>query len=197
MYFEEKLTYHIYNQGNNRQAVFFEPRNYIFFIAKMREYILPHGDILCYCLMPNHFHILVYVNHVHIVVPKSTGDLEDSDNIKHRSLNDSIAILLRSYTRAINKQEHRSGALFREDTKAKNGIIEGFITVNGKHKDLFFGANNDHVSHCFDYIHQNPVKSGLVQGAEDWQYSSASDYAGLRDGTLCNQELAKQMGLSK
>ena len=207
MYFEENLTYHIYNQGNNRQRVFFEPRNYIYFIGKMREHVLPHGDILCYCLMPNHFHILIHINHVEIEVNNSVNSESQSDGVitnhpvtdttttKLRSLNDNIAIMLRSYTRAINKQEKRTGSLFRQETKAQNGIIEGFITVDGKHKDLFFGADNDHVSHCFNYIHQNPVKAQLVKNAEDWQYSSAPDYAGLRNGTLCNQQLAKKMGL--
>ena len=195
MYFEENLTYHIYNQGNNQQKIFFEPRNYLFFMTKMREYILPYGDVLCYCLMPNHFHILLNVNKTTIPVNNLTANALPLNDDKNRSLNDSIAILLRSYTRAINKQEHRSGSLFREETKAKNGIIDGFITVNGQHQNLFFGAQNDHVSICFDYIHRNPVKAGLVTRAEDWQYSSASDYAGLRNGTMCNQQLAKGMGL--
>jgi putative transposase len=30
-----------------------------------------------------------------------------------------------------------------------------------------------------DYIHQNPVKAGLVYRAEDYVYSSASNYAGI------------------
>lgn len=30
-----------------------------------------------------------------------------------------------------------------------------------------------------DYIHQNPVVAGLVYRAEDYIYSSASNYAGL------------------
>ena len=195
MYFEENLTYHIYNQGNNRQKIFFEPRNYIYFIGKLRELMLPYGDIVCYCLMPNHFHILFHVRKVEMPVPKGTGDLLDTDNMTNRSLNDSIAIILRSYTRAINKQENRTGSLFREKTKAKNGVLDGFITVDGASKDLFFGADNDHVAHCFRYIHQNPVASGLVKNAEEWAYSSAPDYAGIRNGTLCNQVLAKEMGL--
>lgn len=28
------------------------------------------------------------------------------------------------------------------------------------------------------YIHQNPVKAGFVHKPEEWQYSSAKDYAG-------------------
>jgi len=35
------------------------------------------------------------------------------------SFNENIGIMLRSYTRAVNKQEQRVGALFREETKAE------------------------------------------------------------------------------
>ena len=28
------------------------------------------------------------------------------------------------------------------------------------------------------YIHENPVVAGFVNNAEDWRYSSATDYAG-------------------
>lgn len=31
-----------------------------------------------------------------------------------------------------------------------------------------------------DYIHSNPVEEGIVFRAEDYRYSSASDYAGIR-----------------
>ena len=195
MQFEKNLQYHIYNQGNNRQKVFFEPRNYLYFITKMREFILPHADILCYCLMPNHFHILVNVHNVHLSAHNSSDDFKSSDEFtKSRSFNQSIAILLRSYTRAINIQENRTGSLFRPKTKAKNGIIEELITINNKHKDIFFGGDNYLMTTCFKYIHNNPVKAGLVLKPEDWQYSSAPDYAGVRKGTLCNKQLAKTLG---
>jgi putative transposase len=35
-----------------------------------------------------------------------------------------------------------------------------------------------------NYIHHNPVKSGLVQNAEDWQWSSASDYTCNHEGAV-------------
>ncbi|MGB7062259.1 MAG: hypothetical protein WBF13_07900 [Candidatus Zixiibacteriota bacterium] len=35
-----------------------------------------------------------------------------------------------------------------------------------------------------NYIHHNPVKSGLVQNAEDWQWSSARDYGSAGEGTI-------------
>jgi len=37
MHFEKGYTYHIYNRGNNRQRIFFNHRNYLFFIEKMKE----------------------------------------------------------------------------------------------------------------------------------------------------------------
>ena len=30
------------------------------------------------------------------------------------------------------------------------------------------------------YLHQNPVKAGLVEEPEQWYYSSARDYAGQK-----------------
>ncbi len=32
-----------------------------------------------------------------------------------------------------------------------------------------------------DYIHQNPVKRGYIDNAEDWRYPSARNYAGKED----------------
>ena len=43
---------------------------------------------------------------------------KESVGIKKRTLNQSIGIMLRSYTNAIHKQEGRTGALFQEETKA-------------------------------------------------------------------------------
>ncbi|MGB2803639.1 MAG: transposase [Candidatus Zixiibacteriota bacterium] len=35
-----------------------------------------------------------------------------------------------------------------------------------------------------NYIHHNPVKTGLVRNAEDWQWSSARDYASVSEGMI-------------
>lgn len=46
---------------------------------------------------------------------------------------------------------------------------------------------------CLKYIHQNPLKAGLVQDMNDWAFSSFQDYAGICNGSLCNQTLANQL----
>jgi putative transposase len=188
MYFEPQTIYHLYNQGNKGQTIFFSRANYLLFLRKARIYLLPYCDILCYSLMPNHFHFLIYVHEVELsVLNKKSGQPY------LRTFNQSIAILLRSYTRAVNNSRNDSGSLFRQETKAKNGDRDHFITLCGS-DELFFGGGQYEVI-CFHYIHRNAVEARLVVKMEDWEFSSARDYAGLRNGTLCNQELAKALGL--
>ena len=59
MYFEEGKAYHIYNVGNQSQKIFFNKENYVFFVQKIRKYIASTSHILSWCLMPNHFHLLI------------------------------------------------------------------------------------------------------------------------------------------
>jgi len=53
--------YHFCNRGNNRQAVFFERDNYLYFLKGIEKYLGGHVDVLVYGLMPTHYHILVRV----------------------------------------------------------------------------------------------------------------------------------------
>jgi len=198
MKFQTDQIYHVFNQGNNRTQIFFEEENYLFFLRKIRKYLLPYTDILCYCLMPNHFHFLIMPNIYGLepgtaLKPGSKYSSSNKENVYQEKLSQYLGILLSSYTKAINLRYHRSGSLFREKTKVKDGWIDGAITIDGKYKDLFFRPDNDYAVRCFHYIHENPVKANLVKVATDWPYSSARDYAGLRNGTLCNQRLGREL----
>ncbi|HRH50098.1 MAG TPA: hypothetical protein PLP23_15185 [Panacibacter sp.] len=170
MHFEPDCIYHIYNQGNNKQRIFFSDDNYLYFLKGYRKLILPYCDTLAYCLMPNHFHFMVSTN-TNSVVPVKVGSLYLSQ------LSNGIRVALSSYTLAINKQQRTTGSLFRQKTKSK-------LLENGKHDYSFF---------AFHYIHQNPLAAGLVKSLNDWEYSSFKDYAGLRNGSLCNKTLAHKL----
>lgn len=207
MEFKKGYIFHIYNQGNNRQQIFFNRENYLFFLQKMRKHLLPYGDILAYCLMPNHFHLMMQVNdlladYTPISDLNSSDDSKSSDEFKStskpKSLNNSIAIMLRSYTRAINNQQECSGSLFRQKTKAECLTLSEGITPTFYNTEFGTEWNNsvpeeEYLQTCFNYIHQNPVKAKLVTKASDWEYSSAKEYEGLRKGTLVNTELAKNL----
>ena len=95
------------------------------------------------------------------------------------TLSEGFRCLLSSYTQGINKQENRTGSLFAQNTKAK---------LVGCHE-----AKIDYSLLCLNYIHQNPLRAGLVQAIEDWPFSSFLDYANFRNGPLCSKEAAYQL----
>ncbi|MEI7524891.1 MAG: hypothetical protein WCJ95_11210 [Mariniphaga sp.] len=188
--------YHVYNQGNNREKIFFRKENYHYFLKKIENHICPVAALLAWCLMPNHFHLIVAL------------PLSDRVTLSHAvtqdhpvTLNSSIAVMLRSYTRAINIQENRSGSLFRERTKAEwLGSIESeklkYENRNEINHETIQDSDEEYLFNCFRYIHRNPVKARLAEKETDWEFSSARDFAFIREGNLINWELCEQLGLS-
>lgn len=88
--------------------------------------------------------------HFHFLIRVRT---DDTDRVRTK-----LGILLSAYTKAINRRFRRHGSLFQEHTKASHvGTPEYLLCVAA-------------------YIHQNPVKAGLVRCMEDWKYSSYGAY---------------------
>ena len=174
----------------------------------MRGYLLPFGDFIGSCLIPNHFHWLFYVKKVEVPRKELWQHVDEVEferrlqkygekaisvrNHKQRkntekpiTLNHAIGSLEKSYSKAFNKETEQSGSLFRAHAKAKDGWIDEFVTLkkgNGK-TDFRFIQGNDYGFQCLSYIHENT----------DWKFSSAKDYAGLRNGTLCNLALGRNL----
>ncbi|TVQ84831.1 MAG: hypothetical protein EA393_14055 [Bacteroidetes bacterium] len=197
MHFETGHIYHIFNQGNNRDKIFFEEKNYYFFLEKIKAHIIPFTDILAWCLMPNHFHFLVYVN-------KTEVDLSLGTTFSHtqtRSLQQSIGIMLASYTRAINQSYNRSGSLFRKETKAicvtrVDKIARSWLNSQGVTMVNAVIPEKQYPNICFNYILFNPLKDKLVKKNEDWKFSSYADTINLIRGKLISRERIREFGLA-
>ncbi len=108
MKFTANKFYYLHNFGINYQKIFFLEKNKTYFKEKIKKYIQPYAKVVEVKLAENQFHILI----------KTNEDYEGKD------LNNNIGIMLRSYTRAINKQENRIGSLFVQGTKAFSRISE-------------------------------------------------------------------------
>ena len=92
--FAEGDLYHIFNRGAWRRRIFLDDENYYFFIRLLRVHLGKHQiGLVCYCLMPNHFHLLL---------------LQDGT----RSISRFVQGLLSAYVQAFNKQQNRTGTLF-------------------------------------------------------------------------------------
>lgn len=59
--FEADCMYHVYNHGNAGDLIFCEDKNYAFFLKRYRNYIPLIAHTYAYCLMPNHFHLMVKI----------------------------------------------------------------------------------------------------------------------------------------
>jgi len=103
MQLQPQNFYHLFNRGNNSKIIFPEVKNYSFFLSKAKKYLAKNCSIIAYCLMPNHFHFLIYFES-----EKEIGNF--GKNLK---------IMLSSYTKAINNQEKRTGSLFQQNSKIK------------------------------------------------------------------------------
>ena len=113
MQLEQNKYYHLYNRTNNQELLFKSRDNYLYFLTKYRKYTETDLDTLAYCLMPTHFHFMIYVK---------TDDVV--------SLKKKLGILLSSYTKAINRSYSRTGSLFQQHTKSKSLDTEKyFLTV--------------------------------------------------------------------
>ena len=139
--------YHIYNRGNNRENIFREERNYAYFLKLYARHVEPVADTFAYCLLKNHFHVLVRI--------KTSRVLETREvSLEPREVMQQFSNLFNAYAKAINKAYNRTGRLFQE----RFGRIE--VT-----SDRYFVA-------LVYYIHRNPQKHGLVKDFREWLYSS-------------------------
>ena len=200
--YNSQTVYHVYNQSNNYEPLYRTDANYRFFLRKVRKHLVPYAEVLCYCLMPDHFHFMLMPTELGCL-PSRSGrylrmDEEASVPQYQQNLSHAIKTLLSSYTQAMNKRYHRRGSLFRAKTKAKPGYI-GFCPDDVQ---LAEGQSlADHIPYlrvCFDYIHNNPVKAGYVVHPEEWEHSSALAYTGWPLSSVCNFELVEQLlGITK
>jgi len=176
MFFNSNELYHVYNRGNNKNILFHSDDDYLIFLKKVNTQIKPFCDILCWTLMPNHFHLMIHANE-NSIITRISGKNEIQE------LSYRMGILLSSYSQTINKKNVSSGSLFQQKTKAKSVFIPDALKKTSRIQQ------HSYIISCMHYIHQNAWKAGLVSKIEDWRYSSFPDYCGFRNGTLCNKLL--------
>jgi putative transposase len=145
--------YHIYNRGNNGIDIFFDSGNYQYFLKLYQQYIHPIAETFAWCLMKNHFHVLVYIRDKSEVLLES---LEYSTVEQPKILDASrqFGHFFNAYTQAINKRYTRTGSLFEKPFERK--LVE----------------NEKYLQHLIHYIHNNPVHHGFTKTANEYPWSS-------------------------
>jgi len=99
--------YHIYNRACGAEKIFVEERNYRFFMDLFEDRLHEYVDLFCYCLIPNHFHLLIRVKPIHddesceINYAKKFGNFfpayaQSFNHLYHRRGNLSLRIFVES-----------------------------------------------------------------------------------------------------
>lgn len=157
--------YHIYNHANGNENLFLEDENYRFFLAKYEKYMVPVVDTLAYCLMPNHFHLMIQIKPHRKILDymkkfpainryNKLQAVEEKDAFVSGFVSKQFANLFSSYTQGFNKVYERMGSLFIKNFKRKRIV------------------GDDYFTNLILYIHLNPVKHGFVDAPDEWKFSS-------------------------
>ncbi len=136
-------TYHIYNRGNNRDPLFFENRNYSYFLKLYAQYIHPIAETYAYCLLRNHFHFLLRIK---------TDDERLGQSLKPASRYFNNMFI--AYTKAINTAYNHTGSMFESPFRRKLVDSDSYFTT------------------LILYIHQNPQNHHCIEDFRDWPWSS-------------------------
>jgi len=123
------------------------------------------------------FQIFAYVimsNHIHLVAQSSTGKLSDSirDIKKYTSKRIIETILEINESR---KEWMLNRFKFRASQHSRNEVYQVWTHEN----HAMFLYSNGFIQEKIEYIHNNPVRAGIVRNPEDYLYSSARNYASL------------------
>jgi REP element-mobilizing transposase RayT len=169
--------YHIYNRGNNGENIFIRERNYTHFMNLYAKYIEPVAETFAYCLLRNHFHLLVRVKAKEEIFPDeetlkvfaSNGNQVRQGNLAKQGASrgkkplgsvseqypsKNFSDFFNAYAKAINEAYNRTGSLFQHPF--------GRVPITSDRQ--FWNV--------IAYIHQNPQKHKFVDDFRDWKWSS-------------------------
>jgi putative transposase len=167
--------YHIYNRGNNGIDIFLEIENYYYFLRLYAKYIEPIAETFAWCLLKNHFHILIRVKEEDEIIKE---ELSYNTTEKPKVINPSrqFSHFFNAYTQAINKRYNRTGSLFERTFERKLVASETYF------QQLIF------------YIHNNPVHHGFIDQINMYPWSSYGTIISAQPTKLKRLEVIEAYG---
>jgi len=131
--------YHVMHRGINRQDIFLDDEDRMKFIETLVRFKkICEYEVLGYCLMSNHVHLLIR---------------EGKETISQ-----AMKRIGASYVYWYNMKYERSGHLFQDRFKSETVEDDKYLLT------------------VLRYIHQNPIKAGIVDKIDKYKWSSYSEY---------------------
>lgn len=145
--------YHVYARGASKGVVFNGATDFVFFLGLFDRYLSPKQsvskegvvypnyskdvELLAFCLLPNHFHLLVY-------------------QTKEGSLTKLMRSVMTSYSRYFNYKYKRTGSLFESRFKSSRIDTDSYLTHISRyvHLNTRYWQNYSYSSYRF-YVKGN------------------------------------------
>jgi putative transposase len=138
--------YHVFNHAISQELLFKDRDNYPYFTKRMKDHLSQYVEFKAYCLMPNHYHLLIRVKKF------------SSDEVHvHNTILQAFSNFQNGYAKAINKRHFRKGRLFQSSVCR--------IHLHEKQD----------VTRVTEYIRQNPVVHGFCISPEKWPHLWITD----------------------
>ena len=163
--FEAGKFYHVYNRAVGAELLFRSDMDYHYFLMKFDRYLEKYTDIYAYCLMPNHFHLLLRVKEINL-----------EPELLSKLINRAFSNFFNSYSRSFNEVHRRRGKLFMLAYKS--------ICVD----------SDDYLLSLISYIHRNPIHHGFVRDLSHWKHSSYRILTDSRSSKIKAEEVISLFG---
>jgi putative transposase len=207
----EDSFYHIYNRGVEKRIIFQDEQDYKVFLGYLKEYLSPPPDpstikqefilqgmsfqgvphlqnnffnkidLVCYCLMPNHFHLLI-------------------KQLEKGSMQSFMRSIATKYSMYFNKKYDRVGPLYQ-------GIYKAILIVNEKyllHLSRYIHLNPLEYCSCKnlskayssygDYLGQRNtvwLKPEIIKSYFSKNNQSTTSYKNFVEGGVGDEEMLK------
>ncbi len=175
--------YHIFNQGINKENVFRENDNYRHFLRMYEKYLEPVTETYTWCLLSNHFHLLVRIKTLDEV--QNYWDSQDISNLsglsdpkgfknknnKNFIITNQFSKFFNAYVKAFNNRYKRTGSLLKKPFDRK------------KVDNMMYFKNLVH------YIHHNPVHHGFCKKLQEYPWSSYGSVISVKPTKLQREKI--------
>ena len=122
-------------------------------------------EIFAYVIMSNHIHIIARSNNDNL--SQTTGGIKKFTSKK----------IINSIKE--EQESRRDWLLFMFERAAKRHKRNKNYQLWTHENHAIYLFSEEFIKERLNYIHENPVKAGIVENPEDYLYSSARNYAGL------------------
>lgn len=136
------------------EDLFRKPENYWYFLQQYYKHTHLIAETYCFCLMPNHFHLLVRIKSKEVLTEHLPGFKNLEGVAASNFISKKFSNFFNGYTKAFNEMYDRRGSLFLKNFKKK--------PISDK----------EYLAFVILYIHLNPVKHGFTLKPDDWDWTS-------------------------